>query len=312
MAIAAGLVQIAGMTIAVEALKPYRSATSDNVRWKNFRPRAGDIFVCTPAKCGTTWTQAIIASLLWPDGNAPGPVLTISPWLEFQVFPIEEILARLDAQTHRRFIKTHTPLDGIPLDPASKYVCVARDGRDAFMSICNHLERFRGDVRDDLTERAARDGVPPLPAWDGDVHGFFPIWLEMLGMLEHVATFWEHRRDANVLLLHFNDLKADLEGEMRRVADFLGIAIPESAWPEVVERCTFESMQNDDGRLGEIDKLFEGGTKSFIFKGTNGRWRDVLTGDELELYQSRAAAALPPDALAWLERGRKAGDPRQS
>ncbi|TMA51013.1 MAG: sulfotransferase domain-containing protein [Deltaproteobacteria bacterium] len=44
----------------------------DNRRWAGFEPRPGDIFVCTPPKCGTTWTQAIVASLLWPDGKAPG------------------------------------------------------------------------------------------------------------------------------------------------------------------------------------------------------------------------------------------------
>src|SRR6185369_4854824 len=107
----------------LEGLTPYRSATSDNRRWLGFNPRAGDIFVCTPAKCGTTWMQAIVASLLWPDGDLPGPVLSISPWLEFQAFPIDEILARLEAQTHRRFIKTHTALDGIPLRADAKYVC---------------------------------------------------------------------------------------------------------------------------------------------------------------------------------------------
>jgi len=136
--------------------------------------------------------------------------------------------------------------------------------------------------------------------------------MHLLAMLEHVATFWQHRRDANVLLVHFNDLKADLGGEMRRVADFLDIRIPESSWPAVVERCTFESMQNDDTRLGGIDKLFEGGTKSFIFKGTNGRWQGVLTAEELSDYAARVAELLPPEAAKWLESGRSAVEPREA
>ena len=44
----------------------------DNRRWEHFVHRPGDIFVCTPPKCGTTWTQTIVASLLWPEGDAPG------------------------------------------------------------------------------------------------------------------------------------------------------------------------------------------------------------------------------------------------
>lgn len=291
------------MPTSIDGLTPYRSATSDNARWRDFEPRKDDIFVCTPAKCGTTWMQAIVASLLWPDGNLPGPILEISPWIEFEVFPIDEILARLEAQPHRRFIKTHTALDGIPLRADAKYVCVARDGRDAFMSICNHLERFKDEVREGLNARAAADGIPPLPPWSGDVHGFFPVWLDLLGLLEQVGTFWQHRHDTNVMLVHFNDLKADLGGEMRRVAGFLDIAVPEADWPQAIERCTFEAMQNQDSRLGPLDKMFEGGTKSFIFKGTNGRWRDVLDADDLALYEEAKQRVLTPECAQWLERG---------
>jgi aryl sulfotransferase len=298
------------VAVSIDSLRPYRNAVADNRRWADFEPRPGDVFVCTPPKCGTTWTQAIVASLLWPDGDTPGPVLEISPWIEFEADPIDEILARLAAQRHRRFMKTHTPADGIPLFPEARYLFVARDGRDAFMSMCNHLERFRSDVRETLNARAAHDGVMPMPAWDGDVHGFFAVWLPMLGMLEHVATFWEHRRAANVLLVHFNDLQADLAGEMRRIADFLGIAVPDTKWPAVVARCTFESMRGQGSALGELDRFFEGGAKAFLFKGTNGRWRDVLTPDELATYAARVAEVLPPAAGRWLEGGRRAVDPR--
>jgi aryl sulfotransferase len=226
--------------------------------------------------------------------------------------PIDEILARLAAQRHRRFIKTHTPADGIPLFTQAKYIFVARDGRDAFMSMCNHLERFRNDVREDLNARVATEDIPPMLPWTGDIHGFFAVWLPMLGMLEHVATFWKHRTAANVLLVHYNDLKADLGGEMRRVAEFLDVAIPESKWPAVVERCTFESMQARGPEIAPFERFFEGGAKAFLFKGTNGRWRDVLTPDELASYASRVAEVLPPAAGVWLERGRHAADPRIS
>jgi aryl sulfotransferase len=300
------------MPTATESLRPYRTAFFDNRRWAGFEPRPGDVFVCTPAKCGTTWMQAIIASLLWPDGDPPGPILDLSPWLEFEADPIDEVLARLAAQRHRRFVKTHTPADGIPFFPEAKYVFVARDGRDAFMSMCNHLERFKDDVREGLNARVAHEGVMQMPPWDGDVHGFFAVWLPMLGLLEHVATFWEHRRDPNVLLVHYNDLKADLAGEMRRVADFLDVAVPAAKWPAVVERCTFASMQARGEEIGRFERFFEGGAKSFLFKGTNGRWRDVLTPEELAAYASRVAEVLPPAAGVWLERGRHAADPRES
>ena len=53
-----------------------------------------------------------------------------------------------------------------------------------------------------------------------------------------------------------------------------------------------------------MQMAFEGGIKGFIFKGTNGRWRDVLTDDEVAAYKARVAELLPPDAARWVEFGR--------
>ena len=292
------------MPVDLTALKPYRTAVFDNRRWANFEPRPRDIFVCTPPKCGTTWTQTIIASLLHPDGKLPAAVMTMSPWIEFEVFPIEVVLETLRAQTARRFMKSHTPADGIPFFADAKYVVVGRDGRDAFMSLCNHIERFK--MAGVLNAKAAADGVPPMPEWDGDVHGFFSRWLGDGNHFAHLGSFWERRADPRIYLLHYNDLKADLAGEMRRLAQWLEIPVRESDWPAVVQRCTFESMRERGAEIGSFEFAFEGGAKGFLFKGTNGRWKDVLTRDELAAYARRAAELVPPQAAAWIERGRAA------
>jgi aryl sulfotransferase len=289
----------------VSLLRPYRSAVFDNRRWERFECRPGDIFVCTPPKCGTTWMQTIVASLLWPDGDVPGPVMTISPWIDANFYSIDEVLARLEAQSHRRFIKTHTPADGIPWFDRASYIVVGRDGRDAFMSFCNHRAHFKGAVREQLNARAATDGIPPMPEWDGDIHQFFSRWLEEAELLRHIASFWRRRGEGNVAFVHYNDLRADLAGEMRRVAAFLRIELPASKWAAVVERCTFESMRTRGDEIGSFWN-FEGGAQSFLFKGTNGRWRDVLAADELAAYASRILELLPADAAAWLEGGREA------
>src|SRR6185295_7070525 len=119
----------------------------------------------------------------------------------------------------------------------------------------------------------------------------------------HVATFWAERSRPNLLLVHYNDLKADLAGEMRRVAEFIGADVPELWWSEVVARCTFERMREGEARIGDVDMLFKGGLKTFVFKGTNGRWRDVLTADELTAYDRRVAELLPPDCAEWMAQG---------
>ncbi len=134
------------------------------------------------------------------------------------------------------------------------------------------------------------------------MHRFFPFWLEHFGHLEHVASFWPHRHQPNVLFVHYNDLKADLSGEMRRIAEFLQLDVADDLFQACVDRCTFEKMREDPERMGKFD-LFEGGLKGFIFKGTNRRWKNVLNAEALVLYERRVAAQLPADAAAWMQHG---------
>jgi aryl sulfotransferase len=285
-------------------MRVYRNAVMDNARWTGFEPRPDDIFVCTPSKCGTTWMQAIVANLLWPDGNIPGNVVNgNSPWIEAKFMPAEAMHAMLKAQTFRRAMKSHSPADAIPWFPQAKYITVARDGRDAFMSWCNHVQRMK--MTDMLNEQAARDGVRQIRKFDGDYHSFFKAWLEEENnFFDVIGSYWARRNEPNLLFVHYNDLKTDLGREMRLVAEFLGIQIPESKWPAVIDRCTFESMRNVEPESDPMQMAFEGGVKGFIFKGTNGRWRDVLTDDEVAAYRARVAELLPPDAAQWIEFGR--------
>ena len=286
--------------------REYRTVASDNLRWSRFVSRPGDIFVCTPPKCGTTWMQTIVAELLFPDG-APGSVMEIAPWLDARFEPIDDIVARLDAQTHRRSIKSHTNADGIPWHSAASYIVVGRDGRDAIMSFQNHMRNMQPELLPTLAISAAEEGIdigftrpPPVD----DIHDYFawcidenPMWFE------HVASFWSHRGEPNVLFVHYNDMQADLDGQMRRVAAFLGIEVDESRWPEHVERCTFASMKARSDEIADFEAHFVGGADTFLYKGTNGRWQDVLTPDELARFDRRAKELLPPDAYAWTRDG---------
>jgi aryl sulfotransferase len=281
----------------------YRSAIVDSSRWAAYNHRPGDIFVCAPPKCGTTWTQTIVASLLWPDGNFPGAVIEMGPWFDGCIFDFDELSARLEAQTHRRYIKTHTPADGIPIFDTASYIVVARDGRDAFVSFVNHLKHMRDDLIERLNAEAMAQGIDPLMRFSGDIHGFFERWITDAPTLRHLASWWDLRSEPNVLLVHYNDLLADLDGEMRRVAGFLNIDIPAALWPGVVERCTFERMREEADKVGDFQRVFEGGAESFLFKGTNGRWREVLTEGELQRYQDRVEELLVPEAAHWLEHG---------
>jgi aryl sulfotransferase len=276
----------------------------DGTRWASYNHRPGDIFVCASPKCGTTWMQTIVASLLWPDGDFPDAVIEIGPWFDARrIFDFDELMARLEAQSHRRFIKTHTPADGIPIFDKASYIVVARDGRDAFVSFVNHRKNLRDDLIERLNTDAMAQSVDPVVKFRGDIHGFFERWITDAPPLRYLASWWDLRDEPNVLLVHYNDLQADLEREMRRVAGFLDIDIPEALWAGVVERCTFERMREEAEKIGDFQRLFEGGAESFLFKGANGRWRGVLTEGELQRYQDRVQELLAPEAANWLEHG---------
>ncbi len=281
----------------------YRSAIIDGERWAAYDHRPGDIFICTPPKCGTTWMQTIVASLLWPDGDFPGIVMEIGPWFDGLIYDFNELTSRLEAQTHRWYIKTHTPADGIPILDTASYTVVARDGRDAFVSHANHMAHMRADLLERLNAETVKQDIEPIAEFDGDIHEFFGRWIEGAPVMRYVTSWWDLRGEPNVLLVHYNDLKADLNHEMRRIAAFLDISVSAALWPDVVARCTCESMRADAGKVGDFDRTFDGGAKSFLFKGTNGRWREVLTEDELWLYHRRVEELLTPKAAHWLEHG---------
>ena len=69
------------------------------------------------------------ALLVFQAPDLPAPLTTLSPWLDMAVRPVEQVHAHLEAQSHRRFIKTHTPFDGLPYDERVTYLCVGRDPR---------------------------------------------------------------------------------------------------------------------------------------------------------------------------------------
>jgi aryl sulfotransferase len=293
----------------------YRHALFDSSRWDGFRPRDGDIVIATSLKAGTTWMQGIVASLLWPHGDAPGFFGELSPFLDARWVPIQEVLTALEAQPHRRFIKTHTAADGIPIHDNVRYIVVGRDGRDVFMSLVNHWEKMRPRLIQLANELSGPD-VPDLPPWHGDVHRFFdefisrgsfpwegdgaPWWSHF----HHCATWWELRDRANVLFIHYNEMLVDVERVMREVAEFCNIEVEPDAWAGVVERVRIDNMREEARKAQHHDRAMIGGASSFFFKGTNGRWRDVLTPAELARYEQRVREVLPVEAVHWLEHGR--------
>jgi len=280
----------------------------DSTRWKWFTYRDDDIVVATYGKTGTTWTQQIVSQLVL--GPEESDLFNDSPWLDLRVIPLELVLGGLEAQAHRRFLKTHLPLDALLFSPKAKYIYIARDGRDTAWSLHNHHAGFTPQTYDWFNSIPGRVG-PPMAPPPADVVQYFREWLDGGGLqlgatfFEHVQGWWDARHLPNVLLVHFNQLKADLPRQMRRIAAFLGIAINEERFPTMVEHCTFEYMRNF-AKAPILDQIFQKGGATFFNKGTNGRWRDLLTAADLEEYARVERERLTPDCARWVATGEMA------
>jgi len=119
-----------------------------------------------------------------------------------------------------------------------------------------------------------------------------------------VRSWWAIRRLPNVALFHFEDLKRDMPGQMRRLAAFLEIPVDEARWETIVEHCSFEWMKRNADKAAPLGGTFwDGGGGSFIHKGTNGRWRDVLSPAEVAEYEERARKELGAACARWLAKG---------
>jgi aryl sulfotransferase len=279
----------------------------DSTIWNDFCFRDDDVIIATYGKAGTTWTQQIVGQLIFagdPDVS-PGE---ISPWVDLRVPPKDVKLPALEAQTHRRFLKTHLPVDALRFDPRVRYIYVARDGRDVIWSMYNHHANANEKWFEALNDTPGRVGEP-VPRADPDIRRYFRTWLEEDGapfwpFWENVRSWWEIRHLPNVRLLHFEDLLRDLPGEMRAIAGYLDIAVDEERWPRMVEHCTFDWMKKHASKAAPLGGAFwDGGAETFINKGTNGRWRDVLSGEECSAYEERAVAELGETCARWLHAG---------
>src|SRR6185369_11351361 len=279
----------------------------DSTIWNEFEFRDGDIVIATYAKSGTTWVQQVVSQLLF-NGHPDLDVANMSPWLDLRFPAKEEKLRALAEQTHRRFLKTHLPVDALVFSPRAKYVYIGRDGRDVVWSLYNHHANANAEWYKAINDTPNRVG-PPIQPPPTSIEVYFNDWLNRDGypfwpFWENVQSWWNIRRLPNVLLLHFENLKKDLAGEIRHLANFLEISIDETRWNNILRHCSFDYMKKHATKSVPLGGVFwEGGSQTFIHKGTNGRWRDTLGAFDSAKYEYVAQKNLGRECSSWLKTG---------
>jgi hypothetical protein len=298
---------------------------ADSARWDGFEFRDGDIVISTPPKCGTTWMQMMCALLIFGDPRLPGRLTELSPWIDVQTDAVESVFAALAAQQHRRFIKSHTPLDGLPFDERVTYICVGRDPRDVAVSWDNHfnnmnLEVVVGAIVATVGIESLAEMMPegPPPRSDDPVERFWS-WINddalpsgeltgLRGMLHHLNSFWVERERNNVVLFHYADLQADLDAEMRRLAAALAIDVDNARWHALVQAASFEQMRDRADELAPEVKVagFWNDTSRFFNQGTTGQWQAFMGVEDIPRYEARVHQLAPADLAHWVHTGWRA------
>ena len=291
----------------------YRGYFADSARWERFAFRPDDVVITTPSKSGTTWMQTIVGTLIFGRVDLGAPVSTLSPWLDMLTYTDEQVFAELEAQRHRRFIKTHSPLDGVPRVDGVTYIAVIRHPLDIALSDLDHADNLREEVAVEL--RSAASGEPdeeldrgPRPSdpgeylrWFIDNHekpcGSGPYGLE--DYCQQVLTYWDAREAPNVHLFHYAQLWADLEGQMRRVADALGVAVDPARWPEFVDAATIGSMRARAAQTAPNvhQGIWVDPAKFFAVGGTRD-WAALLTPSDIAHFEERIEGLLG-EATPW-------------
>ena len=242
----------------------------------------------------------ICALLIFRTPDLPAPLSALSPWLDWLIVPRDEVLARLEAQQHRRFIKTHTPLDGIPLDPRATYIVVARHPLDMAVSLFHQSDNLNRERIAELTGGSRPTSAPQPPPTPARLAAGLDRPGRRTGRRDGLAA----RRDVapvrrlaaaapeQRLLVHYADLSADLA---RRCA-----ASPRACtstcrrrWPDLVDAAGFARMRERADDLAPDPAGILKDRRAFFRRGRSGAGRELLTDAEFAHYLARTATMAP-------------------
>lgn len=290
--------------------KLYLGALTDNRRWDMVSIRPDDVIVVTPPKNGTTWMQTIVALLFSGDPEVDTELSVKMPWVDIRIREMSDVAERLEAMTHRRSMKSHTPLDGLPIHDQAHYICVFRHPLDAHFSFRKHVRNIPMPWFDLWFPEDDVDGVTFRRFLDGGAEGFDTDAMPLAHIIQHykAATALKHRH--NVSLFHYADMTRDLSGTFARVADLLHITHAPKVMERLVDAATFDNMRENAERFAPSGgKGFMKSDTDFFHSGTSGKWVGKLTEAELAAYDAMMDMHLTANERTWLEFGDQATEP---
>jgi hypothetical protein len=258
-----------------------------------------DVFIVTYPKSGTTWLQMVVHQLTTNGEMNFGNIEEVSPFLEETLIPRRRQISDLPATPP--VVKSHLNYQEIPKGPG-RYIYGVRNGLDVAVSYHYHARKYLGGREASASEFFSRRfmaGEVPYGSW-----------------FQHVAGWLRNKDRLNVLVVTYEELSADLEAGVKRIADFCGITIDPADMPRILARCSFAFMREHDARfsVGQPVPGMPGGPQTaFIRKGKVGGWREELDAKDVSDFHAacdRWLRGFGEDMLRVLSgRGAPEGEP---
>ncbi len=269
----------------------YRGLISDSARWRSFRHRPGDVVICTPPKSGTTWAQAIVAMLLAGHDVVDLVNGTTSPWLDHTIRTIDQVIAELDAQTTRRCVKTHTPLDGLPLGDGVRYITVYRHPIDVHFSMRKFISNA---IESKLKAYYGEDESADFQRFlDGGLDGGELDMPSLNAIVRHYEVSIASKR-ADVLVLQID-------------AHIGTLHLPEII-SAVLAATSFDSMKTNAHRFApNAGKGVWKDDAAFFDTASSRKWAGRLNDQDMKSYDRKMTQLLSPEGRRWLEEGSMQG-----
>ena len=294
-------------------LRRYRGAFADSARWERFEFRPDDVVITTPSKSGTTWMQTIVGMLIFGRVDLGEPLSVLSPWLDMLMHTDDQVFGVLERQHHRRFFKTHTPIDGIPRADGVTYIAVVRHPLDVALSDLDHASNMRTERAVELLAAASGAPLPdePRPERPSDPGDYLRWFIDnderpcgsgpygLADFSQQTLTYWDARGEPGVHLFHYAEMWSDLDRQMRRVADALGVEADPEVWDELVDGATLDSMRSRaSDTVPNVHQGIWADPAKFFRAGGTRDWASLLSADDIAHFEARAHATLGP-ATEW-------------